>query len=54
MREFAADNGMSETIKCTLFVAVQEADLWMSFSGESTKEQDHHRPDAHQVQAAMP
>jgi len=51
--EFAANNGVSETTKCTSFFAVQGSDPRMSFAGEPTKEQDYRRLDADQVEATM-
>jgi len=53
LAEFAANNGISETTKCTPFFAVQQVDPWMSFAGEPTKEQDNRLPNADQVQAMM-
>jgi len=41
LAECAANTGISETTKCTLFFAVQAMDPQMSFAGEPTKEQDH-------------
>jgi len=51
--EFATNNGMSESTKCTLFFAVQGVDPQMSFAGEPTLEWDQRRLDADQVQATM-
>jgi hypothetical protein len=34
LAEFAANNGVSESMKCTPFFAVQDADPRMSFAGE--------------------
>jgi len=53
LAEFAANNGMSETTKYTLFYAVQGVDPRMSFIGEPTKDQDQRRISADQVQATM-
>jgi hypothetical protein len=53
LAEFAANNGISETTKCTPCLAVQGVDLQMSFAGEPTKEQHHRRLYADQVQATM-
>jgi len=53
MAQIAANNGSSKTTKCTPFCIVQEADLQMSYSGESMKEQDHRRLHANQVRANM-
>jgi len=51
--EFAANNGISETTKCTPFFAVQEWNPRMLFAGEPTKEQHYRRLNADQVQATM-
>jgi len=40
LAEFAANNGVSETTKCTPFYAVQGTDPQMSFAGELTEEHD--------------
>jgi hypothetical protein len=40
LAEFAANNGLSESTKCTLFFAVQDMDPRMSFVGEPTQVQD--------------
>jgi len=40
LAEFAANNGMSESTKCTPFCAVQSVDTQMSFAGEPTQEWD--------------
>jgi len=53
LAEFAANNGVSETTKCTPFFAVQGTDPRMSFAGEPTNERDYRRLDAEQVQATM-
>jgi len=53
LAEFAANNGISETTKCTPFYAVQGTDPRMSFSGEPTKDQDQRWVSADQVQARM-
>jgi len=53
LAEFAANNGISETTKCTPFFAVQGVDPQMTFAGEPTKEQDNRRLNADQVQATM-
>jgi len=53
LAEFAANNGMSESTKCTMFFAVQGVDPQMLFEGEPTSERDQHRLDADQVQARM-
>jgi len=53
LAKFAANNGVSETTKCTPFFAVQGVDPRMSFAGEPTKEQDNRRLNADQVQATM-
>jgi len=51
--EFAANNGVSESTKCTPFFAVHGVDPRMSFVGEPTQEQDQRRLEADQVQATM-
>jgi len=53
LAEFAANNGISESTKCTPFFAVQGVDPRMSFTGEPTQERDQRRCDADQVQATM-
>jgi len=53
LAEFAANNGLSESTKCTPFFAVQGVDPRMSFAGEPTQERDQRRWEADQVQAAM-
>jgi len=53
LAEFAANNRVSESTKCTPFFAVQGADPRMSFAGERTQEQDQRRLEADQVQASM-
>jgi hypothetical protein len=53
LAEFAANNGVSESIKCTPFFAVQGVDPQMSFAGEPTQGRDQRRCEADQVQAAM-
>jgi transposase InsO family protein len=40
LAEFAANNGVSESTKCTPFFAVQGEDPRMSFTGEPTQEPD--------------
>jgi hypothetical protein len=40
LAEFAANNGISESTKCTPFFAVQGVDPRMSFVGEPTQEPD--------------
>lgn len=40
MAKFAANNGTSETMKCTPFFTIQGTDPRMSFSNETTKERD--------------
>jgi transposase InsO family protein len=40
LAEFPANNRMSESTKCTPFIAVQGVDPRMSFAEESTQEQD--------------
>jgi len=53
LAEFATNNGMSESTKCTPFFAVQGVDPQMSFAGEPTQERDQRRWDADQVQPTM-
>jgi hypothetical protein len=53
LAEFAANNGMSKSTKCTPFFAVQGVDPRMSFAGEPTQERDQQRCEADQVQAVM-
>jgi len=53
MAKFAANNGTSETMKCTPLFTIQGTDPRMSFSNETTKERDQWRLDANQVQATM-
>jgi len=53
LAEFAANNGVSETTKCTPFYAVQGTDPRMSFRGNPTKERDQQRVNADEVQAMM-
>jgi hypothetical protein len=40
LAEFAVNNGVSESTKCTPFFAVQGVDTWMSFTAEPTQERD--------------
>jgi hypothetical protein len=53
LAEFAANNGVSESTKCTPFFAVHGAHPRMSFVGEPTQERDQRRCEADQVQATM-
>jgi len=53
LAEFAANNGISESTKCTLFFAVQGVDPRMSFVGEPTPDRVQWRCEADQVQATM-
>jgi hypothetical protein len=53
LAEFVANNGVSESMKYTLFFAVQGVDPRMSFAGEPTQERDQPRLEADQVQATM-
>jgi hypothetical protein len=53
LAKFAANNGVSESTKCTPFFAVQGVDPRMSFAGEPTQERDQQRCEADQVQAVM-
>jgi len=51
--EFAANNGVSETTKCTPFYTIQGTDPWMAFVGEPTKKRDQRRVSADNVQLTM-
>jgi len=53
LAEFAANNGVSETTKCTAFDAVQGTDPRMSFAGQPTREQNQPRIDADIFQATI-
>jgi hypothetical protein len=53
LAEFAANNRVSESTKCTPFFAVQGVDPRMSFAGEPTQERDQRRLEADQVEASM-
>jgi hypothetical protein len=53
LAEFTANNGVSESTKCTPFFAVQGVDPRMSFAGEPNQERDQRRSEANQVQALM-
>jgi hypothetical protein len=53
LAECAANNGVSESTKCTPFFAVQSMDPRMSFAGEPTQERDQLRRVVDQVQATM-
>jgi hypothetical protein len=53
LAEFAANNGVSESTKCTPFFAVQGVDPRMSFSGDPRLERDQRCCEADQVQAVM-
>jgi len=53
LAEFAANNGVSGTTKCTWFHTVQGMDPRMSFAGEPTKTPDQRRPNGDQVQATI-
>jgi hypothetical protein len=53
LAEFAANNGVSESTKCTPFFAVQGVDPQMSLAGELTQKQDQPHCEADQVQAVM-
>jgi hypothetical protein len=53
LAEFAANNAVTESTKCTPFFAVQGVDPRMSFVGEPIQEQDRRRLDADQLQAMM-
>ena len=51
--EFAANNGKSETTKCTPFYGVKGVNPWMTFAGEPTGEQYQRSTYADHVQATM-
>jgi hypothetical protein len=53
LAEIAANNGISESTKCTPFFAVQGVDPRMSFIGEPTQEWIQQCLEADQVQATM-
>jgi len=53
LAELAANNGTSETTKCTTFFAIEGVDPRMSFVGELKKDRDQRRVNADQVQATM-
>jgi len=53
LAEFAANNGMPESTKCTPLFAVLGVDPLMSFAGEPTQERDQRRCESDQVQATM-
>ena len=53
LAEFAANNGVSKSTKCTPFFAVQGVDPRMSFAGVPTQERDQRCVNADQVQATM-
>jgi hypothetical protein len=53
LAEFAANNGVSETTKCTPLFAVQGTDPRMLFPADPTKAQDHQCLSADYVQATM-
>jgi len=53
LADFAANNGISETTKCTPFYAVNGVDPQMSFAGEPTRDRDRRWVRAGQVQAPM-
>jgi hypothetical protein len=53
LAEFAANNGVSESTKCTPFFAIQVVDSRMSFVGEPKQERDQRRQKVDQVQAMM-
>jgi len=53
LTEFAANNGTSETTKCTPFYVVQGADTRLTLAGEQTKEREQQRVSADNVQATM-
>ena len=53
LAEFAADNGVSESTKCSPFFAVPGVDPRMSFAGEPTQERDQRCCEADQIQETM-
>jgi len=53
LAEFAANNGISVTTKCTPFHSVQGTDPGMSVVGEPSQERDQQPVNAHEVQARM-
>jgi hypothetical protein len=53
LAEFAANNGVSESTKCTTFFAVQGVDPRMSFAREPTQERDQRLLEADQMEAMM-
>jgi len=53
LAEFAENNGISKSTKCTPFFAVQGVDPRMTFAGEPKLQWDQRRRDADQVQATM-
>jgi len=53
LKEFEANDGVSETTKCTPFHVIQGMDPWMWFAGEPSKEWDQQRVMADNVQATM-
>jgi len=53
LAEYAANTGVSESMKCTPFFAVQGVDPRMSFAGKPTQERDQRRCEADQVQTVM-
>jgi len=53
LAEFAANDGVSESAKCTPFCAVQGMDPRMSFAREPTQERDQLRLEADQVQSSI-
>jgi hypothetical protein len=53
LAEFAGNNGLSESTKCTPFIAVQGAYPRMSFTGKPTQKWDQQHLGADQVQVRM-
>jgi len=51
--KFAANNGYSESIKCSPFFAVEDLKPSMSFHGEPTNEQDQRCLNVHFVEKTM-
>jgi len=53
LAEFAANNVISETTKCTAFFACQVMDPQMPLAGEPTKKHHYRRVNADQVQVTV-
>ena len=52
--EFTANDGVSESMKCNPFIAVQGVDPRMSIPGDPIQERDQQCLDADQIQDTMP